>query len=1662
MKKMRKGAGRILALLLSFMVIAGMLPEAAPTVLANEHSGQVHVIVENTTYTSKTAPWQGKLVDEWVELEADSTMMSCIVDALGDHSQTGADSGYISEVNGLEASDENAGRMSGWMGTLNDWFVNEGFDAFTAAKGTLAAGDEIRLMYSCDGGEDLGSSWSSTDKTVKSLSFSEGALTPAFSKDAHAYTLTVGADVTGVMVTPTASNKNYQVRTSVNGKEYKRTESVPVTDGTVITVKCGDPSWPSMNDNSGEAQTYTVTVKQEKAPSIKVSIRSQMEGGYLHGLEQVSVSAGTAEKYGYSDSVDGVSALDALVKAHELVFGDAFTKETAGEYLEVGSSGWISVIFGVETYASGFYVNQGYPNDGTPAISGGGYNGTFVTNTPIADGDELDFYVMSDSDYYSDYYTWVEAPDEMMAGDQITVTVKGFFAMEGYRYKDPASLKEAAKALEGVQLAWVDLASGATTDITGAVTDENGEATFTVTEGATGYLVAKSYGDAEEDERVYTIMNPSEKVQEIPVQTVDLKGLHSAQLNSLKLYTYTGGVKGTTDLLADKSTVADGYQLQYAAVKLPVGDYWVEGYDANNDYNGGMVVSVKEDTTAITVHRAYEIYASNSGWVQGTDYTIDYQVTGADGVNRKAEMGTANYLGNIRASGLFQDLDTIKVTLTPIGSRAEEYVAATVTKTGANVTGTNLGISANIPKAIAATVTAPAGSEVSMGTFGSYYSYEFLEAESTKTEGGTLTASFRLPETSANHFLRVQHPDGVTYWSFGKWKAGQSFTVTKEDLHIGDKEFAKDTVYRFDKNKYDRADIYLNINSKGYMNMDVGQTFELNVFRNWMAIESFVNAQVALPDMHYQVVDFEGRPSDVVTVTPDKNNSSLSTLKANKEGTAIVLVTYDAMTHMQGMSSTDSKAFSAIWPECTGVFVVSVGADGSAIQTNMVMDRMGATISKPEQNDIDAEHDILFYLGDEGAEYTFTPENGCTVTVARSTVEDSAMSFDGFTSEGVITDAGTGAVTVTNLTSGRHIVRVEKDGVATYQVITARGVRYDLLDADGKILPANTEFKAGDKVKVQFHNLVSPKEKLSGVYNFNFSLSYQGEDDSSFTSNPGSAFGVYDFSGNPERQQIEITIPEDWTELSYDLTGAIKVGGFGGAPTHRGVSYTKGMGMQTGTSTAGVLSRLPELSLKLEGWAVNDAEQKIAAIGTVTLDSEGAIQAARTAYDALTDEQKKQVGNYDVLVAAEALLSNLKAAGEVENKIDAIGTVTLASEEAIQAARDAYDALTAAQKELVKNYGVLTAAEEKLAQLQDEAARAAFAEEVYKTTGDYLAGLDTPTVGSIGGEWAVLGLARSGRSVPEGYYENVVKYVQENIDGNERLHRTKSTENSRVILALTAMGKDVTNVGGHNLLAGLDEMAYIQKQGINGSIWALIALDSHDYAASGDVTRDKLVQAILDSELAGGGWALNGDAADVDMTAMAIQALAPYYKTKDAVKTTVDRALELLSTMQLATGGFGSWGSENSESCAQVIVALTSLGINPTADARFIKGGLNPVDALCDYYVAGGGFSHTADGEGRSGMATEQGYYALAAYYRLLNGQTSLYDMSDVTIKENPNPSNPSKPGEPDEPDENNGGDGTAEPPKTGESSYVLLWLATSMFALTALAVLGKRKKQLR
>ena len=415
--------------------------------------------------------------------------------------------------------------------------------------------------------------------------------------------------------------------------------------------------------------------------------------------------------------------------------------------------------------------------------------------------------------------------------------------------------------------------------------------------------------------------------------------------------------------------------------------------------------------------------------------------------------------------------------------------------------------------------------------------------------------------------------------------------------------------------------------------------------------------------------------------------------------------------------------------------------------------------------------------------------------------------------------------------------------------------------------------------------------------------------------------------------------------------------------------------------------------------------------------------------------------------------------GDIENAadlIDAIGDVTLDSAAAIDAAKSAYDALSDEDKELVgaDRAETLENAVAKLNQLRHESQMAQL-DTIYKTTGDYISGLGTPGVGSIGGEWMTIGLARSGRDVPSDYYAAVVDYVKANIDENGRLDYARSTENSRIILALTAIGKDVTDVGGYNLLGGLDNMEFIENQGINGPIWALIALDSHDYPTSGDVTREKLVQTILDAALENGGWALTGTTADPDMTAMAMQALAPYYDTDENVRAAVDKALDVLSAAQLPTGGFVSWGSENSESCAQVIVALTALGIDPATDSRFVKNGMTALDALASFYVDGGGFRHTASGE-LDGMATEQGYYALAAYYRFVNGQTSLYDMSDVTIQPN-TPATPDQPANPDTPD-TPADSGTAQP--TGDRGVTVWVIALTVSALCAAAVIGRKKRE--
>ena len=294
------------------------------------------------------------------------------------------------------------------------------------------------------------------------------------------------------------------------------------------------------------------------------------------------------------------------------------------------------------------------------------------------------------------------------------------------------------------------------------------------------------------------------------------------------------------------------------------------------------------------------------------------------------------------------------------------------------------------------------------------------------------------------------------------------------------------------------------------------------------------------------------------------------------------------------------------------------------------------------------------------------------------------------------------------------------------------------------------------------------------------------------------------------------------------------------------------------------------------------------------------------------------------------------------------------------------------------------------------------ANQLEKTAGYLQAQIAAPGTGSVGGDWLIFGLARSGVKVPQkyfdAYYENVEAAVREK---NGVLSDRKYTEYSRTVLALTAIGKNPVDVAGFDLLKPLADFEQVTKQGINGTIFALLAMDSGKYEipenpdAAVQATRQMYVDELLARELPDGGWTLTGGEPDVDITAMTLQALAKYRDQAD-VTAAVERGLAVLSSLQEPDGGYVSWGSSNSESVAQVIVALTELGV-PLDDERFTKNGITVEDALLRFAQENGAFVHVRDGSGGDdGLATEQAFYALAAIHRAETGETTLYDMTDV------------------------------------------------------------------
>ena len=1590
---------RIISLLLALIMALSLLPVSV--LAADDHTGQVHVTVENTTWAEADgAPWEGMLVDEWVTLQDDSTMMSCIVDALtaGGYSQTGADTGYISEINGIE--EKAAAEGSGWMGTLNDWFTSEGFAAYTVANGKLKAGDEIAVQHTCNLGADIGGAFGDSNKTLKAIALSAGELNPAFSSGVHDYTMILPEGVTALTVTPTASNKQNRVRIYVGGTEYGRKDAIPVQVGTVITLKVG-------NDGDAAPEVYTITLQAAGTLLNKdsVSLTTIREDGSVGSAVALTFDKETAAFTGklanythlkqYNDGGFTVTLSDlpagatAQLKSSDgkvlADFENGVASTPANQFTGSGSATFYIAVTAqgrTENYKltltkPGDYVWGTFNFFGRPAYNTDNVFYGYPEGT-LFQADE-DGNRTGETGYSRNCWNYIvyvspqvasfginKFSDAMQGGDlnslKTQVLVDGEVYVKQANFgkqammafaKKPVTLTKDKTVIDFVgnnktnskieihTTITVIVVKTTPAELTGFISALPSTDNLTY---ADHYKIVMSY------QRSYAGFTDEEKKQ-LSAETLKKLQDSVARMEELKKR-HEDGIQAWIDLVntfAGKVT-AENYAQYYDAVQkaqvkyLELSDAQRAEFAAVNSAENAAVMTAYEAAYR-TVNEQSILDGSSIG--KPTEYYDDFMMS-ANHYN--LDLGHED----IYYPAVFREIWTNRpTTLYPAGYAVEK------------------GLPYTLPGILKFDIKDDS-------------IFEIKEVEDVYKDGG-LGGGNTFP--AMKYYLVPKKAGTTTFTVTFTDKAGNFYGQIPEiPVHVNSPE---ETAIQDLNKKLTNFTSLSNTSKYDNWTYDYGTEGAPFTFK-----VSGTNAKVSV--YNYLQYNKDGTPVKT-DYTPDAKGNVTILLKDGYNGIEVT-ADYQGQTVTQ-VYSLKGKVTRYVQEnisrpgeplrtgDTAGIWIIGRPtnihkilriynpATTTVFYTDMPLQSVVNTDNQHDINRID-ENGVKKQVSYQPRVAAYLTESG-TITLTKGSSDNRGYGSNPG-SEG---DQGnTGGIAA----STRYGFGMLAD--ITLQV--ENNPNFKLEPKYETVAENGGQVKAGDKLTISIPTL--PIEQLAQDYKLqycllNYSTNIPGAEYifSKWSKGGDSWEGEGTTPVGPEvaLKSITFTVPKTTPAGTYRIYGGYL------DVTHRSGGYE-----WLDKYAKFYQMEISDLTITVLKGDIETVEDLIDAIGAnVTLDSEAAITAAKSAYDALSDEDKALVDadKVDALTAAIIRLNQLKHADLMANL-----------------------------------------------------------DTIYKTTGDFMATLGTPTVNSTGGEWMVIGLARSGRTVPAGYYDNVVEYVKAKADANERLHPAKVTDNARVILALTAIGKDVTNVGGHNLLKGLDNMDYVQTQDINGPIFTLIALDSHNYPTMGDVTREKLIQVILDAQLPDGGWNLSGENADPDMTAMAIQALAPYYKTNETVKAAVDKALEALSALQRTDGGFGSWGTVNSESCAQVIVALTALGIDPTADSRFVKNGHTVLDALAGFYVTGGGFRHTAGGE-RNDMATEQGYYALASYYRFLNGQTRLYDMSDVAIQ-----TGGTSGGDNSGNGTNNGGT-----PATGDTG-VLVWAIALPVTILAAAFVLKRKER--
>lgn len=428
--------------------------------------------------------------------------------------------------------------------------------------------------------------------------------------------------------------------------------------------------------------------------------------------------------------------------------------------------------------------------------------------------------------------------------------------------------------------------------------------------------------------------------------------------------------------------------------------------------------------------------------------------------------------------------------------------------------------------------TIPENAELFIGTKSKHF-IKFDEVEPAEEAihngDGTKTYFYQL-EANKEYNYRVSEEGKLT--NTGTFRANKNNTeleITKADLEA----FNPKAI--LNRGTYIEGNIFLNINEQNHLQLAENETFKLLPMRNWQALIEGINNYFFEPDFHYEIITGD----DVISIHPD-GPGSYAEIKAEREGTAIVKVTYDALK-VHG-SAYEGGNFSAIWPENVGLFVVTVGDEvdiDTGIESNKERNIKAGISGNLQQGVFDAEIDSVYYLEDEpGAYYTFTPEEGAEVSVLRPTInhEQGTASYgDGkFTKDEVVKNDDDSFTIL--LTEGRNIVKVEKDGQAAYHVMTARPLNVEIENLSNP----GQEVAPGDEVKVTFKGLSFPANKLAGIYNFNAQLIFSSHDGKELFKGDRRQYNI-----TTQANSITFTVPEGHEGAYYLKDGHISLGFFG-------------------------------------------------------------------------------------------------------------------------------------------------------------------------------------------------------------------------------------------------------------------------------------------------------------------------------------------------------------------------------------------------------------------------------------------------------------------------------------------------------------------------------------